>query len=518
MVATGQPLAAQAGIEIMSAGGNAVDAAVAVAAALAVVEPTGTGLGGDCFALFHRPGDSRVTALDGSGRSPIAMDADALRATGAGAMPKRGALTVTTPGAVDAWFALLDVAGSMNIADIFAPAIRLAEHGYPVSELIAGSWCASEGLLAAHPAASRHFLFDGRGPAPGQIVRLPAMAEALRTIAAEGRHAFYDGPIALDIVDTVRSAGGALSLEDLSGHQARWVQPISTTFNGARIWECPPPGQGLAALIALAISRGLNIEDFRWGSADHLHMLVEAMRLGFSDAWAHVADPEHEPAPLDSLLSDSYIGRRRALINVGCAIQKPTTGIPPSSGTVYLAVVDASGAGCSLINSNYMGFGSGIVSERYGIPLQNRGAGFSLQKGHPNVAAAGKRPFHTIIPGLATNESDGSLLAAFGVMGGHMQPQGHLQVMVNMLTFGMDSQRALDAPRFQIMQDGRLALEPWFDDEVRSELSNRGHDVAPRAATPSAGSFGGGQIIVMTKAGVRVGGSDPRKDGQVIAS
>ena len=404
MVATSQPLAAQAGIEIMSAGGNAVDAAVAVAAALAVVEPTGTGLGGDCFALFHRPGDSRVTALDGSGRSPVAMDVVALRAAGDGTMPKRGALTVTTPGAVDAWCALLDEAGSMNIADVLAPAIRLAEHGYPVSELIAQSWCTSESLLAAHPAASRHFLFDGRGPTPGQVVRLPAMAEALRTIATGGRDEFYDGPIASDIVETVRSADGALSLEDLRGHQSRWVQPISTTFNGARIWECPPPGQGLAGLIALAIAGGLDIDVCRWGSADHIHLLVEAMRLGFSDAWAHVADPEHEPAPLDSLLSDRYIGRRRALINGERAIQKPTTGIPPASGTVYLAVIDASGAACSLINSNYMGFGSGIVSERYGIPLQNRGAGFSLQKGHPNVAAAGKRPFHTIIPGLATNE------------------------------------------------------------------------------------------------------------------
>lgn len=517
MVATSQPLAAQAGLDIMARGGNAVDAAVAVAAALAVVEPTGTGIGGDCFALLHRPNSRDVIALDGSGRSPRAFDPDRLRAAGHTTMPRRGSLTVTTPGAIDAWSMLLDEHGSMPFVDVLAPAIRMAEDGYPVSELIAGAWLASESLLAAHPAAALHFLPNGRAPRAGQIVRIPSIANALRAIAEHGRDAFYSGPIADDIIRTVQAAGGVLDLDDLAAHRSRWVTPISTHFRGARIWECPPPGQGLSALLAIGIARGFEPGSQPWNSAERLHPLIEAMRLGFADAAAHVADPDHAPAPLEELLSDEYADRRRALIGSERALQTPAAGIPPVGGTVYLAVVDDHGAGCSLINSNYMGFGSGIVSDRFGIPLQNRGAGFTLKKGHPNEAAPGKRPFHTIIPGLATREADGSLLAVFGVMGGHMQSQGHLQLLDNLLTHRMDPQRALDAPRFQILPDGRVALEAWFDDHIRRTLSGLGHVVLSKEEAPPAGSFGGGQIIVLNEDGVRSGGSDPRKDGHAVA-
>ncbi len=517
MVATSQPLAAQAGLYIMARGGNAVDAAVAVAAALAVTEPTGTGLGGDCFALVHTPNDNRVLALDGSGRSPRAFEPGLLRAAGQSTFPRRGALTVTTPGAVDAWSTLLEAAGTRTFADVLAPAIRLAEKGFPVSELIAASWKASEALLSQHPAAVRHFLPQGSAPQAGQIIRFPSMALALRAIADGERDAFYNGPIADDIVETISAAGGVLALEDLATHRSRWVTPISTTFDEARIWECPPPGQGLAALLAIAIARDLDLGGPPWGTADHLHPLIESMRLGFADAAAHIADPEHSHTPLTELLSSDYATLRRSLIKFNRTLETPITGIPSHGGTVYLAVVDESGGACSLINSNYMGFGSGLVSERFGIPLQNRAAGFTLEAGHPNEAAPAKRPFHTIMPGLATREEDGSLLAVFGVMGGHMQPQGHLQVLTNLLTYRMDPQRALDAPRFQLMPNGQLALEPWFDDEVRRDLSERGHNIVPRSQSPGTGTFGGGQVIVMTPDGVRFGGSDPRKDGQVVA-
>lgn len=539
MVATSQPLAAQAGLDTMARGGNAVDAAVAAAAALAVTEPTGTGLGGDCFAIVLGPGGldraarsgprgavggerrgvshALPLAIDGSGRSPRAFSPDRLRAAGHAQMPRRGAHTITTPGAVDAWATLIDRAGALSLAEALEPAIRLATEGFPVSELVAASWRASEPLLSGHPAAAEHFLPRGRAPRAGQIVTLPAMASALRAIAEGGRDAFYDGPVGRDIVSTVTAAGGSLAAEDLAEHASRWVAPIATAFADATIWQCPPPSQGLTALLALAIAGGSDLDSVRWGGADHLHRLIEAMRLAFADGDAHIGDPDFRSAPIDTLLSPEYVALRRAEIDPRRASPGPTVGLPPRAGTVYVAAMDAAGGGCSLINSNYMGFGSGIVSERFGIPLQNRGAGFTFQRGHPNEAAPGKRPFHTIIPGLATRASDGALHSVFGVMGGHMQPQGHLQVLTNLMIFGMDPQRALDAPRFQIMPSGHVALEPWFDDATRGELRRRGHWLVARHATPGPGTFGGGQLIVVTESGVRLGGSDPRKDGQAVA-
>ncbi len=517
MVATSQPLAAQAGLTILHAGGNAVDAAVATAAMLAVVEPTGTGPGGDAFALSYLAQSGEVRALNGSGRAPAALTPDLVRAQGYATMPERGALSVTVPGAVAAWDALLRAAGRMGLPEVLAPAIATAERGYPVSELIARAWQASAPLLAAHPDARTHFLPGGRAPGAGEVVRLPALARSLRQIAEGGAAAFYHGPIAAAISATVQAAGGCLATGDFERHRSTWVEPIHADFHGLRVWQCPPNSQGIATLQALAIAGGFEIPPEAWGSGEHLHVLIEAMRLAFADARAWAVDPELHPVPIAMLLSEPYLSQRRALIKPDAALQTTTTGLPTGRDTVYIAVVDGEGNACSLINSNYMGFGSGLVAGATGIALQNRGAGFTLDPDHPNCCAPGKRPYHTLMPALATR-SDGSLHACFGVMGGLMQPQGQLQVIVNMQACGMDPQRALDAPRFQVTPDDRVAIEPWFDDAVRASLARRGHALITREAAPSAASFGGGQCIAVTEDGVRIGGSDPRKDGSVVAS
>jgi gamma-glutamyltranspeptidase/glutathione hydrolase len=518
MVATSQPLAAQAGLEIMRRGGNAFDAAVATAAMLNVVEPTSTGVGGDCFALLYLAAERRVLALNGSGRSPFGMTAEDLTARGWQAMPERGILTVTVPGTVDAWARLLAAHGRMTLADVLAPAIRTAEAGYPVSELIAAAWAASAPLLARQAAARRHYLPGGQPPRPGEVVRLPALAQTLARLAEGGAAAFYQGDIAQAIVATSAAEGGYLSLADLARHTSDWVTPIDVKYRGVRVWQCPPNGQGLVTLMALAILAGLDIGGATWGSPQHVHPVIEALRLGFADARAWVADPGHQSLPVASLLSETYGVARRGLIRSNTAMAEPSPGLPAGDDTVYLAVVDGDGNGCSFINSNYMGFGSGLVAGDTGIALQNRGAGFVLTPGHPNTYAPGKRPYHTIMPGLTTHASDGALHAVFGVMGGHMQPQGQVQILVNMLDFGMDPQRALDAPRLQLLPNGAVALEPWFGTTLRVELGRMGHELVPVARTPSAGHFGGGQIIRLDATSTRHGGSDPRKDGQVVAS
>jgi gamma-glutamyltranspeptidase / glutathione hydrolase len=515
MVATSQPLAAQAGLRILRDGGNAFDAAVAVSAMLSVVEPTGAGMGGDCFALLYLARDQRVLALNGSGRAPAAASAADLRRRGFAAMPERGGLSVTVPGTVDAWGQLLATHGRRTLADALAPAIRTAERGYPVSELIAAAWQSSTSLLARNPTARGHFLFDGRAPRAGETVRLPALARSLAAVAEGGTGAFYRGQIAAAIAQAVQEDGGVLTEDDLATHHGTWDNPIHTRFRGLTIWECPPNGQGLAALLALGIADGWP-GAAPWGTADHLHPLIEAMRLGLADARAWVADPARAPVPVARLLSPDYLGRRRALVRPDRVLALPNAGMVRGADTVYLCVVDDGGNACSFIHSNYMGFGSGLVAGDTGIPLQNRGAGFTLQENHPNEYAPGKRPYHTIIPGLATRP-DGSLFSVFGVMGGHMQPQGHLQAIVNVLDYGMEPQRALDAPRFQLLPNGRLALEPWFGVALRTELARRGHDIVPVADTPTAGHFGGGQMIIVRDDGVRIGGSDPRKDGLVAA-
>lgn len=516
--ATSQPLAAQAGLQIMLDGGNAFDAAVATAALLAVVEPTGTGLGGDCFAMAYVAPSRQILALNGSGRSPRALTPDALARRRLNAIPVRGILSVTVPGAVHALSTLSTTLGRLPWARLLAPAIAIAERGYPVSELIAQAWQHSEGLLAAHADARAHFLPHGRAPRAGEIVRLPALAGSLRLLAEGGAEAFYRGPIAEAILATSAAEGGYLASADLAEHRSEWVDPIGIDYAGVQVWECPPNGQGLAALLALGIVRDVDLQAMRWGSVGHLHVLIEAMRLALADARAWVGDPAFTTLPLGTLLSGPYLRERRAMIRRRTALLPPRPSSPAGADTVYLAVVDAEGNACSLISSNYMGFGSGLVAGDTGIPLQNRGAGFVFEPGHPNTYAPGKRPYHTIIPAMATRTQDGSLFACLGVMGGFMQPQGHLQVLTNMLAFGQDPQRALDAPRFQVMPDDRIALEPAFAPALRRALAARGHRLIPLAETPPAAQFGGGQVIAVTEDGVRVGGSDPRKDGACVAA
>lgn len=517
MVAASQPLAAQAGLRALGAGGHAVDAAVAAAAVLAVVEPTGTGLGGDCFALVFDARTRAVHALDGGGRSPRALTSSLVRSRGLTRMPERGALTITVPGAVDAWSELVARHGRMSLADALAPAIALADDGYPVSELVAGAWQRSEALLAADAAARCHLLIDGRAPRPGEVMRMPAMAETLRTVADGGRDAFYRGRVAAAIARAVAEAGGVLDADDLAAHRSRWREPVRTAIGEAWLWECGLPTQGIAALEAVALVDALAPERLPHLGAEAIHLMIEAMRLAFADCDALVADPAHAPAPAETLLAPIHLDARRAQIAAERALARPAAVIPPPGGTVYLAAVDDAGNACSLINSNYMGFGSGIVAHDTGIPLQNRGAGFVLAPGHPNEIGPGKQPFHTIIPAMLTRRADQSLYAVLGVMGGHMQPQGHLQVAGNMLWWGLDPQRALDAPRFQVTTDDRVALEPAISTDVRRTLARWGHDVVPKRRTPDAGMFGGGQVIGVTEDGVRVGGSDPRKDGLVAA-
>jgi len=517
MVATSQPLAAEAGLRVLCSGGHAVDAAVATAAALAVVEPTGTGLGGDCFALVFDAHTKAVQALDGSGRSPRGLTADLVRARGFAAMPQRGALTVTVPGAVDAWAVLLAAHGRLSLADALAPAIQLAHHGFPVSELVAGAWRRSEALLAADATAREQLLLNGRAPRPGEVMRLPALAATLEAVAADGPAAFYRGAVAEAIVQAVNAAGGVMTADDLAGHRSRWQPALRTPMGEAWLWECGLPTQGIVALEAAALMGEFAPASRAAGGAEVIHLMIECLRTAFADAANAVADPATAPHPVAALLDAAHVRARRAIIHAGRTLPGPVAAMPPSGGTVYLAAVDEEGNGCSLVNSNFMGFGSGIVAGRTGVPLQNRGAGFVLTRGHPNELGPAKQPFHTIIPALLTRRLDDTLLAAFGVMGGHMQPQGHLQVAGNILWWGMDPQRALDAPRFQVTTDDRVALEPAFPPALGRTLERWGHSLVPVGDLPDAGAFGGGQVIGVTPDGVRVGGSDPRKDGLAVA-
>jgi gamma-glutamyltranspeptidase/glutathione hydrolase len=513
LVAASQPLAAQAGLRVLQEGGNAADAAVAVAAMLNVVEPMSTGVGGDCFALYWDARTKRVTALNASGRAPRAASLEELRARGLTAMPLQGPLPVTVPGTVDGWAALLQVHGTMPLARVLAPAIAAAEEGYPVSELIAWGWQRSAERLKQVPSG-QEFLPGGRAPSPGEIVRLPTLASTLRAIAEGGPDAFYRGPLARRIAEFVQAQGGWLTADDLAAHTSTWEQPIHIHYRGTTVYECPPNGQGLAALLALNIVEGYDLARLSPSSPDRWHLLIEAMRLAFADAQRYVADPVFSNIPLTGLLSKTYAEQRRRLISPTQAASQVTWGMPLEGDTVYLSVVDGQGNACSFINSLYYGFGSGLVVPGTGICLQNRGALFSLDPSHPNCLEPGKRPYHTIIPAMATRR--GELWLCYGVMGGFMQPQGHLQVTVNMVDHGLDPQRALDAPRFCVLEGKRVAIEEGTSRALRAELARRGHEVA-YATGPERALFGGGQVIARDpESGVLAAGSDPRKDGCAV--
>ena len=519
MVATSQPLAVAAGLEMLSRGGTAADAAIAAAAALNVTEPTSTGIGGDAFALYYEAATGRVHALNASGRAPRALTLErALQAARPdGTLPPFHPYTVTVPGACSGWAALVERFGRFPLADVLAPAIRLAEEGFPVAPLTAYFWERGAARQLAQAPNGRELTIHGRAPGAGEIFRNPGLARTLRRVAASGAEAFYRGEIARSIVEVVQSAGGCLSLDDLAAHRAEWTQPISTVYRGYRVWECPPNGQGMAALLALNILEGFDLASLPPLSAERLHLLAESLRLAFADARWYVADPHSNPAPLEALLSKEYAARRRALLNPQRAVLDRQRGAPAaSSDTVYLAVVDGEGNACSFINSNYMGFGTGIVPRGWGFTLQNRGHNFSLDPRHPNVLAPGKRPYHTIIPAMLTDAESGALWGPFGVMGGFMQPQGHVQVAAALIDDHLDPQAALDRPRFCITDGasgGMLALEEGIPVEVMARLAEMGHPVRPVSGMGRA-LFGRGQVILRDPAsGVLTGGSDPRADG-----
>ena len=516
MVATSQPLAAVAGLRMMMLGGNAVDAAIATAAVLNVVEPVSTGVGGDMFALVWASNEKRVRAINGSGRAPAAASLEELRGQGYHGMPGSDAHSITVPGAVHGWETLINACGTMPLSEVLKPAIQYAEEGFPVSDVIAAQWSTQLAKLCQLPSGEE-VLLQGRTPNQGEVMLLPTLGRTLRTIAEGGAEAFYNGEIAQRMAGFVQEQGGWLSQEDLANHTSDWEEPICTDYRGVACWECPPNGQGAAALEALNIAEGFDIEAMGPQSPDAYHHLVEAMRLAFADAFRYIADPAKSWVPTDELISKDYAKSRCALIDPKKAmVSAPYGKVHGGSDTVYISSMDGQGNACSLIYSIYAGFGTGMVVPGTGIALHNRGALFSLDPAHPNALAPGKRPYHTIIPAMAT--VDGEIYMSYGVMGGFMQPQGHLQVMSNVVDHGMEPQAALNALRFMVSQDS-VALEEGVFPEVVRELERRGHrtQVLGGYHRGIAGGFGGAQLIRRDlDTGVLWGASEPRKDGCAV--
>src|SRR5438270_1619786 len=447
MIATSQPLAVQAAIDVLRRGGNAVDAAIAANAVLGVVEPMSCGIGGDLFAMVWEARTGKLFGLNASGRSPYRATLEEMRARGLSELPAAGPLSWSVPGAVDGWEALRARFGSRPLAELLEPAIAIAEEGFPVSEVIAGMWQASEPELAAHPDSAGTFLPAGRAPRAGEIFRNPSLAASYRELARGGRDAFYRGRIARDLVAFSQASGGLLAPEDLADTSASWVDPVGSDYRGVRVWELPPPGQGITTLQILNLLEGFDLRSLGPRSADFWHLFVEAKKVAWADRARFIADPSSARVPVDELISKGYAAERRELIDP----RRARTGLPPGDplrgDTVYLAAVDAERNCVSLIQSIYQHFGSGMVPGRLGFALQNRGSQFSLDPSHPNCLAPGKRPFHTIIPAIATR--DGLPWFVFGVMGADMQPQGQVQVLVNVLDFAMGAQAAGEAPRIE---------------------------------------------------------------------
>ena len=511
MVSTSQPLAAQAGLAMLQAGGNAVDAAVAAAMALTVVEPTGCGIGSDAFAIVSAP--DGLHGLNASGRAPAAWAPD--RFKGMEAMPQKGWDSVTVPGAVSAWVELSRKFGKLPLTQVAQPAITYARYGFPVSPIIARLWELGRSKLGDQPGFADCFLPDGRAPLAGEVFRSSGHADTLEAIAETQGEAFYRGDIARRIAADARAHGAVLTEDDLAAHKADWCGTVSQRFHDAIVHEIPPNGQGIAALMALGMLDALGVGEHPVDDIETVHLSIEAMKMALADVYEYNADIDHMAVTPAELLDAGYLAERAALIDRKLA-GDPGYGTPRPGGTVYLAAADAAGMMVSFIQSNYMGFGSGVVVPGTGISLQNRGHGFNLRPGHANQVRGGKRPSHTIIPAFATR-LDGSPLMAFGVMGGPMQSQGHVQMSLRVLRYGQNPQAAADAPRWRVTGGKGVALEPGFDPAVVEELRRRGHDVT---VEPGDGvfAFGGAQLIKRNGLGdTYVGGSDPRKDGQVVA-
>ncbi|HKZ43807.1 MAG TPA: gamma-glutamyltransferase family protein [Anaerolineales bacterium] len=517
MVATSQPLATAAGLEILGSGGTAADAAVAVAASLNVTEPTSTGIGGDCFALYFDASNGKISALNGSGRAPRMLNIERLKKEGITDLPPYHPYTITVPGACAGWFDLQERFGKLTMGQVLQPAIILAESGFPVAPITSYFWQKGAERQLSSALNGKELTINGRGPNAGEVFKNPGLARTFRTITEKGRSSFYSGEIGEAIVHIIQKAGGCLALEDLQDHRSTWDEPISTAFRGIRFWECPPNGQGLAALLALNFLNDFDLEAFEPLSTERMHLEIEAMRLSFADTRWYVADPAYSQIPLEELLSRDYARQRAKLINPERATLDQVHGVPvASSDTVYFCIVDGEGNACSFINSNYMGFGTGIVPSGWGFTLQNRGHNFSLNSLHPNALEPLKRPYHTIIPAMATREHDNSLFGVMGVMGGFMQPQGHLQVFLNLACDQMDPQSSLDLPRFCIEDGtfaGKVALEQGLPQETISGLQNMGHVINVVHGFDRA-LFGRGQIILRdSNSAVLTAGSDPRADG-----
>jgi gamma-glutamyltranspeptidase/glutathione hydrolase len=510
MVATSQPLASQTGLEVLKRGGNAVDAAIAMAAVLNVTEPMMTGLGGDAFALVYWAKTKELKGLNASGRAPRALSLEYFQKKKRTQMPQFGMESITVPGAFDGWVTLLDKYGTMKLADLLAPAIEYAEQGFPVMEKAAEDWEAEVNKLKQNQAAADNYLVAGRAPRPGEIFRQRNLARTFRTLAHGGRDAFYKGEIAQQIADYCQKNGGFISLADLAAQKSEWVDPISTNYRGYTVYELPPNGQGLTALLALNILEGFDLKAMSAERDRYYHTLIEAMKLAFADRNRYIADPAFAKVPVTQLLSKEYAAGRRALIDPNKALDSPAPG-NIGSDTTYFSVIDKDGNAVSFINSLFDSFGSGVVAGDTGIVLQNRGSGFSLDPNHPNRIEPGKRPFHTLIPAMVFK--DDRLFLSLGVMGGAIQAQGHVQVLVNLIDLGMGLQQAIDAPRFRYTSGRSVLLEDEIPANIIDRLIERGH---LRGSPPGVlrSSMGGGQAIMIDPlSGTLLGASDPRKDG-----
>ena len=519
MACTSHPLATQVALDVLKAGGNAVDAAIAANAMLGLVEPVSNGIGGDLFAIVWDAESEKLYGLNASGRSPRSLKLEYFKENGYEQRPAFGPLPVSVPGCVDGWFELHSKFGSMEMEKILEPTIRYARNGFPVTEVIAYYWAGTARSLARYPNVEEVYMPDGRPPAKGEVFKNPYLAETLEKIAQGGRDAFYKGDIARTIGSFMQEQGGFLSYEDMAAHTSDWVEPVSINYRGYDIWELPPNGQGIAALQILNILEGYDIAGMGFGSAEYIHHFVEAKKLAFEDRARYYADPDFNELPVETLISKEYADGRRTLINPSRSSRQLEPGVIENGNTIYMTVADGEGTMVSLIQSNYRGMGSGMCPPGLGFILQDRGEMFTLEEGHFNVYEPGKRPFHTIIPAFITR--DGKPYMSFGVMGGAMQPQGHAQIVVNMIDFGMNLQEAGDAPRIrhggssqptgEVMTDGgTVYLESGISYEVIRELTKMGHMVQF-----DVGGYGGYQAIMRDeKNGVYYGASESRKDGQ----
>ena len=517
VIATSQPLASAAGLEVLQRGGNAIDAAVTAAAVLAVVEPHMTSMGGDLFAMVWSAKDKNLHGLNASGRSGLLCTRETLAKRGRTEIGQ-GAEAITVPGALSGWAALLEKHGTLSLAQALAPAIRLADEGFPVSPIIADNWGGEVDLLKRDPGAAATFLLDGvRAPKAGEWFRNVDLAATMREIAKSGQKHLYGGPLGQKIAAGVQALGGFLTPEDFAAHKADWVQPVSVPYKGYRLWELPPNGQGVAALEMLKILEPFDLRGMGHNSAPYLHHLIEAKKLAYADLEQYVGDPDFMTVSPNQLLNDQFIAGRRALIDPNRASPGPGPGPVPTANTTYVTAADAQGNMVSLITSLASGFGSGVVIPGTGFPLQNRGVGFSLEPGKPNSAAPGRRPRHTIIPGFVTKigaEGKDEPWMSYGIVGGAQQPQAHVQVLLNILLFGMDPQQALDAARFNHTSKTTVAFESPIKPEVIAALEAMGHVRADNSKLMGGLPvfFGGGQAIIRAARGW-IAGSEPRRDG-----